>query len=217
MKLNDIQVLTEATANAATKHKDKISKNHKIQTMWQLEAKLKKDGLLTEKLALAFFCPVYFAGQLKVKALLDKKDEHGEMIMFPLPAIEDKARIKIGLSEMKRLGIKDPEKLLNEEDGVKSLPTYSELPGIEGVGSDKQFYEFVAYEAVQLGAFQLVPKAWLNGGDPYNQSYKFPGEKGYSPYWRVPPFKEFKKMRPKLADMFEEKDGEITKVDFSGM
>lgn len=213
MKLTDI-ILEAAKINDATEHKDKISKDHTIQTMWQLEAKLKKDGFLVKGLALAFFCPVYFAGQKKVKALLDKKDEHGEMIIFPLPPIGNQARIKIGLDEMERLGIKNPKQHLITRKGKKLLPTYSELPGIEGVGSDKQFYEYIAYEAVQLGAFQLVPKAWLNEGDPYNQSYKFPGEKGYSPYWRIPPFKEFQKIRPKMAKGFEKTSDGIIKIDF---
>jgi len=213
MKLSN---LFEDTTTIATKYKEKISKNHKIFTMWQLEDKLKKEGLLPKGLSISFFCPVYFAGQKKVEALLNKMDEHGELILFSLPSIEDPNRIKVGLNEMKRLGIKNPQSHLKKlKNGNLALRTYSELPGIEGVGNDDQFYEFVAYEAVQLGAFQIVPTQWLNAGDPYNQSYKFPGEKGYSPYWRVPPFDEFKKMRPDLVKGFKETNDGIIKTNFN--
>lgn len=191
------------SANKATENKEKIKKT--IQTMWQLEAKLKKDNLLHEGQALAFFCPVYFAGQLIVKQLLDKKDEQGELIMFPLPKITDKKRIEFGLKQMKLLGISNPESLLEDSDKVdwKALPLYSSLPGIEGVGSE-QTYDYIATEFVQLGAFQIVPKDWINQGDPINETYKFPGEKGYSPYWRVPPFEELKGIRENLWDNYKE-------------
>ena len=78
------------------------------------------------------------------------------------------------------------------------LRTYSHLPGIEGIGSG-HMYEYIATEFVQIAAFQIVPKHWVNAGDPVNQTYRFPGEDGYSPYWRVPSFAETKKMRPDLA------------------
>ena len=177
-----------------------------VPTMWQLEARLRASGHLRKGLALAFFCPVYFAGQKIVEALLDKEDEHGEKIIFSLPPITNPARIQVGLDQMRRLGIENPEQHLKKitkgkHEGELGLRTYSSLPGIEGVGSGRT-YGYIGQEAVQLGAFMLVPEEWINEGDPYNQSYRFPGEEGYSPYWRIPSFKEFSKMRPKLAADF---------------
>jgi len=149
-----------------------------------------------------------------VNRLLDEKDEQGELILFPLPAITDPDRIKVGLKQMELLGIPNPENYLKKtKKGEKAFPTYSSLPGIEGIGSGKR-YEYIANEFVQLGCFQIVPKEWLNAGDPVNQTYKFPGEDGYSPFWRVPSFEEFKKMRPKLADGYKETDKGVIKVDF---
>lgn len=180
-----------------------------IPTMWRLEARLRESGHLRKGLSLTFFCPVYFAGQLIVDALLNKEDEHGEKLLFSLPSIVDSERIQIGLAQMLSLGIKDPERHLKrvqkgKDKGKLALRCYSSLPGIEGVGSAIN-YPHIAQEAVQLGAFMLVPDEWVNQGDPYNQSYRFPGEEGYSPYWRVPPFNEFRKMRPKLAADFKRK------------
>jgi len=181
--------------------------NDSIPTMWMLEDRMRRLGHLRGDLALTFFCPVYFAGQQIVKALLNKKDENGELIVFSLPSITDPERIQIGLAQMLSLGIENPERHLKTIDkgplkGRKALRCYSMLPGAEGVASGR-LYGHIAMEAVQLGAFMLVPRGWVNAGDPYNQSYRFPGEEGYSPYWRIPPWEEFKKMRPKLASGFK--------------
>lgn len=212
MKFN--QYIKEQTAE---QKKIKISKEGIVGTMWQLEDKLKKQGFLNDNVSLAFFCPVYFAGQVIVKQLLEKKDEHGEVILFPLPSIKNHQRIQIGLEQMRILGIENPEKLLKKLDGgAVALRCFSTLPGIEGIVSGK-VYEYIAWEAVQLAAFQIVPNKWLNAGDPYNQSYRFPGEDGFSPYWRIPPWKEFQKMRPDLAKSFKETPQGIVKTDFSGM
>lgn len=200
--------------------KDSIQKKREdgdILSWWQLEDKLRKQGYINKNQAMSFFCPVYFAGQLIVKKLLDEHDEHGEMIMFPLPTIYNPQRIEVGLKQMKALGIKNPEKLLkNDPEKGKGLKTYSNLPGIEGANCDND-YEYIGYEAVQLGAFQIVPKKWLNAGDPYNDSYRFPGEKGYSPYWRIPTYAEFKKMRPDMAKGWKKKGGELIKKDHEPM
>lgn len=193
--------LTEAkgdvVATPAARAKEQLKKDGKILSMWQLEDKLKRDGLLVKGQALAFFCPVYFAGQLMVRALLNKKDEQGELVLFSLPSISNEARVQLGLEQMRRLGIKDPERYLKKG----KLRLYSSLPGVEGVGSGLP-PAYIQQEFVQLAAFQIVPEAWLNAGDPVNETYRFPGETGYSPYWRVPPFDKFKKMRPKLAKKF---------------
>jgi len=177
-----------------------------IPTMWKLEARLRASGHLHDGLSLTFFCPVYFAGQMIVEALLDKTDENGELLVFSLPSITDPERIQIGLAQMLSLGIKDPERHLKrikkgKDKGKLALRCYSMLPGIEGVGSAIN-YAHIGQEAVQLGAFMLVPDEWVNEGDPYNKSYRFPGEVGYSPYWRIPPFNEMRKIRPKLAADF---------------
>ena len=213
MKFNNFLIGEETDK----KTKERLTKEGKILTMWQLEDKLNKEELISDKQALSFFCPVYFAGQLIVEQLLKKRDEHDEMILFPLPSIEDPKRIEVGLEQMKILGIKNPEgKLKTLDNGKKALRTFSILPGIEGVFSDKE-YPFIAWEAVQLACFSIVPKPWLNGGDPYNDTYKFPGEDEFSPFWRIPPWKEFQKMRPDLADNFKETPQGIVKVDFGGM
>lgn len=199
------RVLTEQTEPTADKVKRRMLKAKTMPTWWQIEKKLRAEGLITDDQALAFFCPVYFAGQKKVVALLDKVDEHGEKLMFSLPTITNPQRIEVGLRQMRRLGIKRPEKHLKRmRGGGLGLRTYSELPGIEGYEGGKA-PEWVGFEAVQLAAFQIVPKRWLNAGDPYNQSYRFPGEDGYSPYWRIPTLREFTKMRPKLAADFDRK------------
>lgn len=199
-----MRILAEGDENAVVVKK-KMTRQRKIASWWHIEQKLRKEGLITDEQALAFFCPVYFAGQKKVKALLNQIDEHGEKLMFPLPTITNPQRVEVGLRQMRRLGIKNPESLLKKMmDGQRGLRTYSELPGIEGYEGGKA-PEWVGYEAVQLAAFQIVPKRWLNAGDPYNQTYRFPGEDGYSPYWRIPSPKEFAKMRPKLAKGFDSK------------
>lgn len=182
-------------------------KTNTILSWWQLEEKLRKAGDMNQKQALAFFCPVYFAGQFIVKKLLDERDEHGEMLIFPLPTIYNPQRIEVGIKQMEALGIKNPERLLaNDPENGKGLKTFSSLPGIEGANTDHN-YEYIAYEAVQLGAFQIVPKRWLNAGDPYNDSYRFPGEEGYSPYWRIPKAEEFAKMRPDMFSSWKKKNG----------
>lgn len=172
--------------------------SQEILSWWQLEDKLKKEGTIKKGQALAFFCPVYFAGQEFVKRLDGIKDETGETLVFPLPSIDNPQRIETGLEMMKLLGIKNPEKVGLNEDG--HLKTYSTLiGGFEGIFRPEGSYEWQAYEAVQLGAFQIVPIKWLNAGDPYNTSYKIPGEEGYSPYWRIPTYEEFDEIRPDLA------------------
>jgi len=201
----------------AKKKRLERSKNHKIKTWWQLEDKLTKEGLLNDDLKLSYFCPVYFAGQQMVRALLDLSDEHsGEKLLFALPSISDKKRVEFGIKQMKLIGIDDPEQYLVTKDGKKNLLCYSSLPGIEGVAGPNQ-PEYVAYEAVQLGAFSIVPERWLNAGLPFNESYKFPGEEGYSPYWRIPPFEEFKKVRPDLAKGWKETEDGWIKKNFKGM
>ena len=202
--LRPLDSLFEATKAEDIFHKK--TKEGKIPSMWQLEEQLKEEGHIQDNQALTFYCPIYFGGQPMVKALLDVKDEYGQMLLFPLPAIEDEARVKVGLREMKRLGIEKPEQYLSFDDKTKkkALRCYSILPGYEGIASPVK-YGFIGYEAVQLASFSIVPKEWVNGGDPYNQTYKFPGEKEYSPYWRIPPFKEFKKLRPDLAKGFDKK------------
>ncbi len=181
-----------------------------LRTMWDLDAKLKADGLIGKKQALSFFCPVYFEGQKIVKLLLNKIDEQGERMLFPLPTITNPDRVKFGIEEMRRMGIPSPEKLLDKKTG--GLKIYSSLPGVEGIGSENE-YPFIGSEFVYFGAFQIVPMTWLNGGDPVNESYRFPGETGYSPYWRVPTFEEFKKMRPDLAKSYKQNpDGTIKKT-----
>ncbi len=213
--MNFTHFLHEETAEEL---KIKHTKQGDILTMWQLEDRLKADGMIRDDQALAFFCPVYFAGQLIVKALLDKKDEHGEVIVFSLPSISNPARIEVGLEQMRVLGIKDPEKHLKKQHGTKKLRCYSILPGIEGVASDEaDDYKWIAWEAVQLSCCSIVPKSWVNEGDPYNTSYRFPGEDGYSPFWRIPTFDEFMKMRPGLAKSFKKTKEGIIKTDFTGM
>jgi len=182
----------------ASKIKDKLLHDDDIRNMWQLKKDLEERKLIAKGQALSFFCPVYFAGQRIVEALLDRFDEHGEKLLFTLPIITDKKRINIGLKQMKSLDIKNPSQYLRKNDkGVVGLPIYSSLPGIEGVHNQK--YEYIAKEFVQIGAFQIVPKEWLNQGDPINESYRFPGEDGYSPYWRIPSIEELKELRPDLA------------------
>jgi len=211
-KFPDSLMGMKKAAVVATEVKDELSKNHTIKTMWQVEAQLKKEGLITKDQALAFFCPIYFPGQTIVKKLLDVKDEHGETMLFPLPKITDEARIKTAFNQMERLGIKNPDKFLakDKKSGKMGVAMYSTLPGIEGVASG-HLYEYIAYEAVQLSALQIVPKRWLNTGDPYNDSYRFPGEDGFSPYWRIPPFEEFKKIRSDLASGFKDTDEGLIK------
>lgn len=209
--MNFLDELTK-TASAATDIKKSLTKKHVYPTMWQLEERLTKEGKINNKQALAFFCPVYFPGQKIVKRLLDVIDEQGEKMLFTLPIIKNPQRIKVALAEMKRLGISNPQQYIVKKKGEDGIPIYSSLPGVEGVGSGR-IYEYIGWEAVMLTAFQIVPKEWLNGGDPYNQSYKFPGEQGYSPYWRIPPYKEFQKMRPDLADNFKKTDEGLVKVD----
>ena len=202
-------LIKNAQEESATKSIKNRRAEGKIPSWWQLEGRLKKEGLIVEGQALAFFCPVYFAGQKIVKKLLDEKDEHGEGIIFPLPKIYNAQRVEVGLKQMRALGIKNPERLLHKspKKGL-GLRTYSSLPGIEGanLGLD---YEYIGYEAVQLGAFQIVPVRWLNAGDPYNDSYRFPGETGYSPYWRIPSYKEFQDMRPDMAKNWKKTPGGI--------
>jgi len=195
----------------ANKLKEDLNVNHHISTMWQLEDKLKKEGKIVEGQSLVFFCPVHFPGQSIVDSLLNEKDEHGEKILFPLPRITDKDRIKVAFDQMRSLGIASPETYITEDEktGKKGLLTYSTLPGIEGVHNNK--YEYIANEFVQLGAFQIVPNEWVNEGDPINETYRFPGEDGYSPYWRIPPFEELKKLRPDLVKHYEETDQGIIK------
>lgn len=205
--LNLMEEIDNEKPEPAPKSIKEKRKKGEILSWWQLENKLRKQGYLNKKQALSFFCPVYFAGQLIVKKLLDEYDEHGELMLFPLPTIYNPQRIEIGLKQMQALGIKNPERLLaNDPEEGKGLKTFSSLPGIEGANCDND-YEYIGYEAVQLGAFQIVPKKWLNAGDPYNDSYRFPGEEGYSPYWRIPSYKEFKKMRPDMITDWKKKDG----------
>jgi len=194
----------DAKTPAETIKRQRIEDNT-IPTMWQLQDRLKKDGRLHPGQSLAFFCPVYFSGQTMVQKLLKKKDELGEMLVFGLPPITNPGRIKVGLEYMRSLGIQNPERYLiasREDKATKALATYSILPGVEGVQA-KNLPEFIAVEAVQLGSFAIVPDEWLNAGDPYNQTYRIPGEDGYSPWWRVPSFKEFQKIRPNLAKQFK--------------
>ena len=203
------KVKNKLAKNLETKTKEEAIANDEVPVWWDIEKKLKENGEITDKQAISFFCPVYFAGQVMVEKLLEVKDERGDTLVFPLPAITDPDRVKFGLDQMERLGIKNPKQYLkkNKKNDKMGLPLYSTLPGLEGIGSESK-YDYIGWEAVMLAAFQIVPKRWLNAGDPYNESYKFPGEKGYSPYWRVPPYEEFKKMRPGLADNFiKEKDG----------
>ncbi|PCI28710.1 hypothetical protein COB55_03520 [Candidatus Wolfebacteria bacterium] len=199
--------------NNAIEIKQELGTKHIIKTMWQIEEQYKKKGWLPKGLQLTFFCPVYMPGEIQVTQLLKKRDSNDELILFPLPVISDQSRIKTGLDYMEqKLQITNPKKYLKDGE----LPTYSSLPGIEGVGSD-HFYDFIAYEAVQLGCFSIVPSHQVNTGDPYNESYRFPGESGYSPFWRIPPFEEFQKMRPDLSKMFKKTDEGIIKVKFPKM
>jgi len=201
----------EKVSTPADTKKEEINTSHDILTMWQLEKKLKSEGKIAEGQSLVFFCPVYFPGQKIVEALLNREDEHGEKMLFPLPMIKDTERVKVGLEQMKSLGIENPEQYITEDKkkGGKGLLTYSSIPGIEGVHNEK--YEYIANEFVQLGAFQIVPNEWVNQGDPINDTYKIPGEEGYSPYWRIPSFEEFKKLRPDLAKNYKETDEGIIK------
>ena len=199
----------------AKKIKEELNRSHMIPTMWQLEDRLKREGKIFKGQALVFFCPVYFHGQKIVTYLLERFDEHGEKLLFPLPIITDEIRIKIGLKQMESLGISNPKQYLKKKDKAPNkdkigLVTYSTLPGIEGVHNNK--YEFIANEFVQLGAFQIVPNEWVNQGDPVNETYRFPGEDGYSPYWRIPTFEEFKKLRPDLAKGYKKTSEGIVKV-----
>ena len=174
---DDIRTMIKVAAPAPTPEgiriKEERAEKNVTPVWWELEKKLIAEGKVNpETQALAFFCPVYFPGQKMVKAFLDEKDEHGEMVIFPLPAISDSARIKVGINYMRdRLGLKNPEKYLEKRKGETVLPIYSSLPGIEGVGSDV-IYPYIGWEAVMRTAFQIVPKEWLNAGDPYNQSYR---------------------------------------------
>ncbi len=190
-------------ANAATTSKDARRKSNSVPTMWELEKSLRADGLISDNQALSFFCPVYFHGQTIVTALLNKIDEHGEKLLFSLPTITNPDRIRLGLREMTRLGIPNPAA------GPKGLRIYSSLPGIEGIGSKLGPPPWVAGEFVQYGSFQIVPTTWLNAGDPVNESYKFPGETGYSPFWRIPTFEELGKMRPDLVKKYKTVAGKI--------
>ena len=213
----DLMEGKEEKALSAEKSIKKKREKGDILSWWQLEADLKKQGLINNKQALSFFCPVYFAGQLIVKKLLNEHDEYGEMIIFPLPSIYNPQRIEVGLKQMETLGIKNPERLLkNDPKKGKGLKTFSSLHGIEGANCDNN-YEYIGYEDVQLGAFQIVPKKWLNAGDPYNDSYRFPGEDGYSPYWRIPTYKEFGKMRPDMISEWKKKGGSYVKKSHDPM
>ena len=195
-----------------------LFKSHVIPTMWQLKDRLQQEGYIGSDQCLAFFCPVYFAGQKIVEKLLWEKNEEDEVLVFPLMTITDQKRVHVGIEQMKLLGIKNPESKLENvkmgKESMKGLPLYSTLIGSEGVGSGR-IYCHIAHEFVQLGCFQIVPKKWMNWGDPLNQSYKFPGEEGYSPYWRVPTFEEFKGLAPKMAMRYKETANGIIKTDFS--
>ena len=192
-------------ANEEIEEKERTVLTEAVPVWWELDKKLRAEGKLHDGQQLSFFCPVYFAGQRIVKLFLDRKDEHGEMVVFSLPSITNPERIKVGLEQMHRLGIEEPEKYIEDKDGKKALPLYSALPGIEGVGSGR-LYPWIGWEAVMLTAFQIVPDDWVNAGDPYTESYKFPGEAGYSPYWRIPPPEEFKEMRSDLYSNFTQKE-----------
>ena len=182
-----------------------------IPIWWDMVDRLTKEGKVVKGQALSFYCPVYFHGQVMVKKLLGVKDELGYELVFSLPSIEDPKRVKVGLQQMEKLGLPTGKDVL--KDG-KKLRCYSILPGYEGVYVEDQDYPWIGYEAVMLGSFSMVPKEWLNAGDPYNQSYKFPGEKGYSPYWRIPSVEEFKKIRPKLfKDYFKETPEGVKRYD----
>jgi len=209
---SDFSTTLKKAQESAVILKKHLVETNTIKTMWQMDNYLKSNNLITSAQALAFYCPVYFSGQRIVQYLLNKKDEQDELMLFPLPAITEPERIKHMYVQMKRLGISNPERFLKKDKktGKMGMITYSSLPGVEGVGSG-HLYEYIAHEFVQLGAFQIVPKEWLNAGDPVIGTYRFPGELGYSPYWRIPTWKEFKSLRPDLAKNFKETNKGIVK------
>lgn len=166
----------------------------------------------------SYYVPLYWEGHKVLEALKDVKNGKSRIVEkiddYPVDDVSDL---------MKKTGVKDPKKIAGEgKVGLYAVYMGADNLDSRNVGLDPTMKRAVAYTGPSYG--QMINNRGeetyddigrLTGGGFLfaKEGRSLPGEKAYTPFWKVPSVMEAQVLIPDAVDRLEARDGDMEKDD----